>query len=266
MNQAPSFKPDRFRLAAGHYLAGRPAYSPALIRRVAGACELQGSHRLLDLACGPGQLSVAFSTWVGTVLAVDPEAGMLEVAAELAAGIAPNVSFLQGSSYDLSPALGQFRAAVIGRAFHWMDRPDTLRRLDALLEPGGAVVLIRTSQPHDPANPWMTEYRRLLDAYADQDPERAARKTASWASHEEVLLDSVFCHIESVAFVERRRMPVQRLLERPLSMSSLSRERLGGKLDELVEELRALVTPHARDGTVEEIVASTAMIGRRHAA
>jgi SAM-dependent methyltransferase len=266
MSSSPSFKSDRFRLAAGHYLAGRPAYSPALIRRVAGICGLQGSHRLLDLACGPGQLSMAFSTWVGEVLAVDPEPGMLEVAAELVAGIAPNVSFLQGSSYDLSPALGSFRAVVIGRAFHWMDRPDTLRRLDALLEPHGAVVLFRTTAPHDPANPWMSEYRRVLDAYADQDPERAARKTASWASHEEVLLGSVFCHVDSAACVERRRVPVQRLLERPLSMSSLSRERLGGKLDELVEELRALVMPHARDGMVEEVVTSTAMIGRRHRA
>jgi ubiquinone/menaquinone biosynthesis C-methylase UbiE len=103
MNQPLPFKPHRFRLAAGHYLAGRAAYSPALIRRVATACGLSESHRVLDLGCGPGQLSIAFSTWAGSVLAVDPEPGMLEVATELAAGIAPNVSFMQGSSYDLSP-------------------------------------------------------------------------------------------------------------------------------------------------------------------
>ena len=263
MNQPTPFKADRFRHAAGHYLAGRPAYSPALIRRVAAACGLRGSHRMLDLGCGPGQLSVAFSTWAGSVLAVDPEPGMLEVAAELAAGIAPNVSFMQGSSYDLNPELGSFRAAVIGRAFHWMDRPDTLRRLDALLEPDGAVVLFGTSQPHDSSNPWLTEYRVLLDSYADQDPARAQRKTADWVSHDNVLLDSAFCHLESVALVERRRVPVQRLLDRPLSMSSLSRERLGGRLEELIEALRALVMPHARDGSVDEIVASNALIARR---
>jgi SAM-dependent methyltransferase len=265
MNQPLPFKPHRFRLAASHYLAGRAAYSPALIRRVATACGLSESHRMLDLGCGPGQLSIAFSTWVGSVLAVDPEPGMLEVATELAASMAPNVSFMQGSSYDLSPALGSFRLAVMGRSFHWMDRPETLRRLDALLEPGGAVVLFGTNQPPDPGNAWLTEYRRILDSYADQDPARATRKTADWISHDDVLLDSAFCHLESVAFVERRRVPVQRLLDRPLSMSSMSRERLGAQLDEMIAELSALVTPHSRDGMVDELVKSTALIARRRA-
>jgi hypothetical protein len=49
-----SFESHRFRTAARHYLAGRPAYAPTLMRRVAELCGLREDHRLLDLGCGPG--------------------------------------------------------------------------------------------------------------------------------------------------------------------------------------------------------------------
>ncbi|MEJ1976228.1 MAG: class I SAM-dependent methyltransferase [Acetobacteraceae bacterium] len=95
------FVPDRFRSAAAHYLTGRPAYAPALIARVALLCGLDGTGRLLDLGCGPGQLAAAFAAFVADVLAVDPEPEMLAVGASLAAGKA--VTFRrQGSSQDLS--------------------------------------------------------------------------------------------------------------------------------------------------------------------
>ncbi|GAA4334927.1 class I SAM-dependent methyltransferase [Pigmentiphaga soli] len=257
------FIPDRFKLAAGHYLTGRPAYSPALIRRVAETCGLDRSARLLDLGCGPGQLSLAFASWVGAGLGIDPEPEMLRLAAELGAAIAPNIDYRQGSSYDLSPALGRFRLAVIGRAFHWMDRQETLQRLDALVEAGGAVALFSTSTVHDAACPWLAQYRQTIGNYAQDEPARLQRKADQWESHDAVLRRSAFSSLERISVVEQRRVPVERLLARPLSMSSLSRERLGDRLDHLIAELDALLAPHARGGAVDELVESTALIARR---
>jgi trans-aconitate methyltransferase len=260
------FVPDRFKNNAAHYLAGRAAYSPQLIRRVAQSCELRGTHRLLDLGCGPGQLSLAFSSWVGSGLALDPEAEMLRVAAGLGAGIAPNIEYREGSSYDLSPALGSFRLAVIGRAFHWMDRPDTLARLDALIEPEGAVALFSTAQVTDAPIAWLAPYHALLEEYAQSDPARMQRKSDDWESHDAVLAKSPFAALERVSIVETRRVSVESLSARPLSMSSLSRERLGDRLDELLTRIRQLLDAHATDGWVDERIESTALIARRPAA
>jgi SAM-dependent methyltransferase len=257
------FVPDRFRQAAAHYLTGRAAYSPRLIRRVALAAGLDGTQRLLDIGCGPGQLSIAFASWVADGLALDPESGMLRIASELGAGIAPNIVFRNGSSYDLADDMGRFRLAVIGRAFHWMDRADTLRRLDMLIEPGGAVALFGTSQPDSATEPWMAGFRRLLDQYAQTDPARARRKSDDWVSHEAVLMQSAFASIERISVVERRRVSVDALMMRPLSMSSLSRSHLGDKLDELMERVKQLLDGHARDGWLDEWVESTAVIARR---
>jgi hypothetical protein len=46
-------------------------------------------------------------------------------------------------------------------------------------------------------------------------------------------------------------------------MSSLSRERLGTRLDELLERARQLLEAHAVDGWLDERVESIALIARR---
>ncbi|RFU49810.1 bifunctional 2-polyprenyl-6-hydroxyphenol methylase/3-demethylubiquinol 3-O-methyltransferase UbiG [Paraburkholderia sp. DHOC27] len=257
------FVPNRFKDNAAHYLGGRAAYSPRLIRRVAETCKLDGTQRLLDLGCGPGQISLAFSTWIDKGVAIDPAPEMLTIASELGLGVAPNIEYRLGSSYDLSAELGRFQIAVIGRAFHWMDRPDTLARLDQLIDPSGAVVLFSTSHPDDPPRPWFTQYHALVESYAQTDPAREQRKDDAWESHESVLMNSPFASLERVSIVEVRRVAVESLLARVLSMSSLSRERLGSRLDELLERARALLEAHAQDGWLEERVDSVALIARR---
>jgi SAM-dependent methyltransferase len=263
MNQITPFVPDRFHNAAPHYLSGRPAYSPALIRRVAQRAGFDGTQRLLDLGCGPGQLSLAFASWVASAVAIDPEPAMLEVASQLGAGIAPNIEYRQGSSYDLAPEFGTFDLAVIGRAFHWMDRVDTLARLDAILSERGAVALFSTTHLDDPLRPWAAQYRELIDRYANSDPAREMRLSSGWESHTDVLARSAFAAIERISVIEYRRVSAEQLKARPLSMSSLARERLGERLDTLLAEIDAIVAAHASDGWLIERVESTAVIAAR---
>ena len=80
MADAELFQPRRFRTAAQHYLAGRPAYAPRLIRHVARFTGLAPEHRVLDLGCGPGMLAGAFAPLAGEVIAMDPEPEMLRIA------------------------------------------------------------------------------------------------------------------------------------------------------------------------------------------
>src|SRR5579884_4133584 len=112
---------NRFRTAARHYLRGRAAYAPLLVRRVAGLCGLRSAHRVPDLGCGPGQLALAFAPFAAGVVGVNPEPEMLAVARQEAARAGIPVDFREGSSLDLGPGLGVFFLTVIGRAFPWMD-------------------------------------------------------------------------------------------------------------------------------------------------
>jgi ubiquinone/menaquinone biosynthesis C-methylase UbiE len=142
----------RFASTVPHYLAGRPIYAPSLIRMVKEHLRLLDTDRLLDLGCGPGWLAIAFAPFVGTVVAVDPEPSMLQAARAAAAEIDVRIEFIEASSYDLGSHFGMFQIVTIGRAFHWMDRSEALRKLNTMIEPNGALVLFNDVRPEVPEN------------------------------------------------------------------------------------------------------------------
>ncbi len=258
-------EPGRFHTAARHYLPGRPPYAPALIGRVVEVCGLASTSRVLDLGCGPGSLALAFAPLAGGVVGIDPEPEMLWIARAEAARAGLRIDFREGSSRELGADLGLFRLAAIGRAFHWMDRQETLARLDRIVEPEGAVVLFGDDHPRVPDNRWGETFERLIDRYALADAARTARRAPEWLTHEAVLLDSPFCHLERLSVIERRATPVERLVDRALSLSSVSQGQIGGRADDLAREMREAMAAFAKDGVVTEVVESEALIARRTA-
>lgn len=257
------FEPARFQSAAAHYLQGRPAYAPALVRDVAQLCGLDGTGRLLDLGCGPGQLATAFRPFVAAACGMDPEPEMLALAARLAGDAGCDIVFRQGSSQDVTPGLGRFRLVTVGRAFHWMDRVETARRLDTMLDSGGALVLFHTTHVEAPDNAWRAGFQRVLDD-ALPGGARSAWRQPGWVKHEAVLLDSPLCDLHRVGVVDRRQTPATALVDRALSMSSTSRARLGdGGAARLRADLQRLIDAVAVDGMVTEVIESSALIARR---
>jgi SAM-dependent methyltransferase len=259
MTHRPVASFPRFQSTVPHYLAGRPNYAPALIQIVREQLQLADRHRLLDLGCGPGWLGVAFAPFVGTVVAVDPEPAMLEAARQIAADANARIELIEGSSYDLGAHLGTFDVVTIGRAFHWMDRADTLRRLDTLIEPAGAVVLFNDARPDVPENAWYKRYSELVDNYTNS----GAAIPTQHLRHEAVLLNSSFDQLVRNGVIERRIVPIERLVDRALSMSTSSPEQLGALSDRLAQELLSEMSHFATDGNVVEVIESQALIARR---
>jgi trans-aconitate methyltransferase len=255
-----TFEPRRFSSAAAHYLAGRVAYAPRLIARVAECCRLTATDRVLDLGCGPGQLAKAFAPLVAEVIGIDPEPEMLRLAEQDAPA---NVSFREGSSYGIGPDLGTCQLVTMGRSFHWMDRVDTLRRLDGIIAPGGAVALFHDHNLDLPENAWRKDFRELLGRYAANDPGWGTRHGPEWVRHETILLDSAFCELEAISIIERRQISATILVERALSMSSTSRARLGDRADAMVADIRALARGISAADRLVEVVAGTALIATR---
>ena len=106
--------------------------------RVAG---LRPGMRVLDVGCGPGDVSIVASRLVGptgTVLGVDAAADIIEFAQLRVAGLAvTNVRFEQTAIDDIR--VNEPVDAVIGRFFlmHLPDPVATLRRLANEVRPGG---------------------------------------------------------------------------------------------------------------------------------
>ncbi len=253
--------PGRFRRLADVYARGRPPYPVLLARRVAAFLGLDGSQDVLDLGTGPGFLALDFHPFARRVIAVDPEPEMLRVAAEIAHRKGTDIEFIEGSSATIGPDLGRFRAVTIGRAFHWMDRPATLDALDTIIEPGGAVVLFSDSYPAVPVNAWHSKFRKILDAYAVDDPAREVLTRGK--DHEAVLLISAFSHLERISVLERRATPLESMVVRALSFARAWDGRPGPRAERLAQDIRAALTPFLADGALNEIIEGTALIARR---
>lgn len=255
------FDPHRFATAAQHYVA-RPQYSPRLIARVAQLTELGPHDRLMDLGCGPGNLALAFAPLVGSVVAIDPEPEMLALAEAAAGALKPRITLVQGSSNDLGPHFGTFKLVTIGRAFHWMDREDTARRLDDLVEPGGALALFRTKAVRTPETTWVGDYEAIIERHADGE---ARWRGAEVETDESVLLASPFRRLERVTAIERATVTAATLVDRALSMSRTAPNRIGAEgLAKLTADITGMVAKAPPDGSLlVEVTESQALLAWR---
>jgi SAM-dependent methyltransferase len=262
MTERTAFYPERFKNASRFYTSGRPTYPRLLARRVATLVGLSKRHDVLDLGTGPGFLAIDFAPFAGKVVAVDPSAEMLAAAARNASEAGTPIRFVQASSYELGGHLGKFGIVTIGRAFHWMDRRETLKALDALVETGGAVALFGTRQPDVPQNAWYRGFQDVIDSYSTDDPARPHTRGAH--EHEALLLESAFDHLERVAVLERRRTPIDRFVDRALSFASTWHGRPNFRESELAVDIREVITPHAdAEGLVLEVLEGQALVARR---
>ncbi len=253
----------RFQTAAAHYAVGRPPYPAELIRDVARFCGLTRAHRLLDLGTGPGLLAIAFAPFVGSVLAVDPEPAMLAIATEAVQRTGVAVEVREGSSETLDPAWGTFQAVTMGRSFHWMDRAETLRRLDHLVAPEGALVFFNDEIADIPGNEVVRAWSSIVERYSADDKLRMERRSLHWQDHGSVLAGSPFSRLDHLVRVQCTDLTVETLIHRALSMSATSAARLGSRAETMVREIRETLAPFAARGAMMEHIEWTAKIARR---
>ena len=263
MSQA-EFEPRRFRSTVPYYARFRLHYPAELIARVIAMAGLAPGDGVMDLGCGPGLLAVPFAEAGMRVTGIDPEPDMLDAARETARAAGVKVDFRQGSSFDLPTDLGPIHLVAMGRSFHWMDRVETLRTLDVLLPPGGAIALFEDEHPRTAENGWLLKMAEVGRNYGMHEAShRAAAARSDYRTHVSYLFDSAFTHIERVGVYVRRPITVDHIVGRAFSLSMLSRERLGDRADDFERDLRAALTGLSPEGRFTEIAELAAIVAKR---
>src|SRR5436853_5301014 len=110
----------RFAATVALYEELRPPYPPGFFRQVAQQLRLSKAHALIDLGTGPGLLALGFAPYVGRIVGVDPEPGMLAAASKAAAGAGQAFTLIESRAEALPTDVGRFDVVTIGRALHWM--------------------------------------------------------------------------------------------------------------------------------------------------
>jgi SAM-dependent methyltransferase len=160
------FATDLYRGSAGYYDRYRLPYPEVMIADLVRRAETSGRGRLLDLACGTGQLAFPLLGWFGEVWAVDREPDMVEVVrAKAAAQGATDVRPIVSDAEILDAEPDYFDLVVIGNAFHRLNRDLVAGKILGWLKPGGYLALCWSSGPFAGEQDWQRALAALLEKW-----------------------------------------------------------------------------------------------------
>jgi len=264
-NECHSRNGSLFEGTAWYYARYRPGYPAVVINELLQHVGLDGTGRLLDLGCGTGQLTLPLAGHVAEAVGVDPEIDMLTEATRQAEeqGIT-NVLWKQGSSSDIPTGLGQFRAVVMGRSFHWMDRAQVLTDLDDMVDDDGSLIIASDTNLLLPSSPWQQAIQDVqLRFIATHRQAVRAPSFDDRRTHEEILADSPFSEVSRVVHEFRRSWTIDRIIGFLYSTSLPLRQLLGNGQSAFEEALSTALLAVNPSGRFIESVALEVFIATK---
>jgi ubiquinone/menaquinone biosynthesis C-methylase UbiE len=265
----PRYAADLYEGTAEYYDRYRLGYPEAMTGQLIARAGISGRGRLLDLACGTGQLAFPLRTFFSEVWAVDREPGFVQKvgakAAEVGAG---NIRPVVADAETLDAEPGHFELAVIGNAFHRLDRDLVAARLRRWLQPGGYVALCWSSGPQHGDQAWQRALEALLGrwqaALGAED-----RVPANWDEPRRRRPDSEVLSAAGLEVAGRQQFPVEHRWRLPelsgfiRSTSFLSAAVLGDQGTAFDADLTATLGPLAADGAFHQTVSFAYDLARR---
>lgn len=144
---------ESFGVDAQRYDRARPGYPEALVARIVAGSP---GPEVLDIGCGTGIAARQFRAAGCTVLGVEPDARMADVAR--ARGLPVEVAAFE----DWQPGGRTFDAVVAAQSWHWVDPVAGAAKAAGVLRPGGRLAIFGHAYepPAEVAEPFAEALRR----------------------------------------------------------------------------------------------------------
>lgn len=128
-----------FGAAAGTYEAGRPEYPLAAVEwMLQPVAEAGRAVRVADVGAGTGKLTRVAVATGAEVVAIDPDAAMLDALRAAVPGVPTHV----GTAEAIPLPDASVDAVVLGQAWHWVDPERGSAEIARVLRPGGVLGLV----------------------------------------------------------------------------------------------------------------------------
>jgi SAM-dependent methyltransferase len=256
---------ELFAGTADCYRRFGPPYPAEAFDWIVAQHGLDGAGRLLDCGCGTGGVFVGLARWFAHTIAVDPDDAMLAMARLTAAESSVEaITFLHGRAEDVPEAVAPLRMATFGASFHWTDRIMVARRLDQLIEPGGAIVIL------SPASFWTGRARSwkaiVIDTIKHWMGEERRAGPGTYVKrplHQECLKETPFCALTEATFLQPQVWNTDSIVGYLFSTSFASRAVLGGKAEGFERDLRARLSDLSPGGRFEDEIEYSVISARR---
>lgn len=207
-----------FAGTAAYYDEFRPGVPDELVvRLVAEAGRDSLAHSLLDLGTGTGKVLQQFIPYFKDIVAVEPDGDMMQLAKNRLVPEMPadtSIFFLDGSAELVQfPTNWSASIVTICRAFHWMEQPLVLDRLDEVVESRGVVAVFSDKSLWTVDNLWTTEVRQIVQSFLGEQRRAGADVFSQSArSYEEIFKLSAFPHLETFTVPVKRVWHAKQIL------------------------------------------------------
>jgi SAM-dependent methyltransferase len=251
----PAFRADLYRGTAGAYDQFRLPYPDELMADLSARTGACSGGRLLDLACGTGQVAFALADRFAEIWAVDQEPAMIEVARDKAgrSGDAARYRFLTEAAEDLAAPASHFDLVTIGNAFHRLPRAIVAPAVLGWLRPGGFLALLWGGSPWFGDQPWQHALTATMERWQTR-PGADERVPAGYAAARdarpdaEILTEAGFEIVGRYSFAVNRDWTAAEIAGYVASTSVLSEQALGERAAEFGADLRRELRAVQPDG------------------
>lgn len=259
---------NNFAGTTDFYRQYRPGIPVEVADLLAAAAPQRRPRRLLDVGTGTGLVVEALLTMFDDIVAIDTDADMLAAAStalEPARPAGVSLRLLQSSAEEFIPAEGWLADLVtICRAFHWLDQPAVLQRLDSQVAPDGAVAIFGDNSFWVAGSPWKEAVREVVKDFLG---EQRRAGTGVFSHHDrpysEIMQESPFNHVEEFRVPVRRIWTSESILGYLHSTSFAAPHLFGDRLDEFDQTARQALAAFSDDDTFVEDNEFLIRIGRR---
>lgn len=269
MDDEVEFATDLYRGTAAYYDRYRLPYPDAMLADLVTRAQVSGRGRLLDLACGTGQLALPLRPWFAEVWGVDQEPDMVDVLrAKVDAIDAGNVRPVVASAESFQAQPESFEIVVVGNAFHRLPRDQVADLILRWLTPGGHLALCWSSGPWAGGEAWQRALAAVLARWQTA-LDAGRRLPAGWQAARErrpdrgVLADLGFTVVGHYEFPAEHRWSLAELAGHIRSTSFLPAPVLGDRGAAFDADLADSLGPLSSDGAFIETMSFAYDLARK---
>ena len=254
---APTYSSDLYAGTAQFYASYRVEYPSSLLRDLCSRAQLSGNGKLLDLACGPGRLTLPLSQDFEEAIGVDQEPEMVEVGREGAQrrGIT-NVRWKVGRAEDLRIPLSSIELITIGEAFHRLHQVKIAELSFKWLKPGCCLSTLGGVRITGGSEPWQALVREVLGKWTRKDirpkSEELSGEYDGRIHDGQILEEAGFVDIQNHQFTHPYEWTTDSIIGVIYSGAGDLRGSLGDRSKDFELELISLLLSHHPEGKFAE--------------
>jgi SAM-dependent methyltransferase len=254
-----------FRGTAEFYRQHRSGVPADVAAVLVEAAPQRRPRSLLDIGTGTGFVVEALQADFDDVVGIDVDADLLRVARRsLHARDGQQLRFLECSAEQFQPPGGWTADLVtICRAFHWLDRPTVLARLDAYVATDGVVAVFGDNSIWAANAAWKSEVKAVLVDFLGERRRAGDGTYRRPRPYTEDLAGSPFSAWTRLSVPVRRERTLDSVIGYLHSTSFAAPRLFGDRVGEFDQALRERLPAYATDGVFVDENAFDLLLARR---